>query len=93
MPPTIRLIFWLIALVSLVVAAVWYYNEPGFEPLLALLGVLPAIWEMMISPRSGNMSVKTIRSTDGAVTVAGKTGGDVNAEDVQAKSDVTITNE
>ncbi|MGB0387537.1 MAG: hypothetical protein ACPGWR_22185 [Ardenticatenaceae bacterium] len=61
MPPTIRIIFWLIALISLVVAAVWYYNEPGFEPLLALLGTFPAILEMMISSRGENTSLK--RST------------------------------
>ena len=93
MPPTRRLIFWLIAIISLVVAAVWYYNEPSFEPLLALLGTLPAIWEMMTSSQGGNTSVKGITSTSGTVTVAGKMGGDVNAEDVKAKSDVTITNE
>jgi len=45
MQTTIRIIFWLIALISLMVAAVWYYNEPTFEPLLALLGALPAILE------------------------------------------------
>ena len=47
MQPTIRIIFWLIAILSLVVAALWYYNEPSFEPLLALLGALPAILDLL----------------------------------------------
>ena len=93
MQPTIRIILWLIAILSLIVAAVWYYNEPSFEPLLALLGTLPAVLEIMVSSGSGNMSVKDVESTEGGASIGAKTGGNMNVEGVKAKKDVTITNE
>ena len=44
-------------------------NEPSFEPLLALLGAIPAILEMMMSSRSPNRSVKDVTSKQGGVSV------------------------
>ena len=70
-----------------------YYNEPSFEPLLALLGAIPAILEMMISSGGGNTSVKDVESKQGGVSLGAKTGGDMKVEGVTAKTDVNITNE
>ena len=93
MQPMIRIILWVIAILSLVVAVVWYYNEPSFEPLLALLGGLPAILEMMVSSGGGNTSVENVESKQGGVSVEAKTGGDMKVKGVTAKTDVNIKNE
>lgn len=93
MQNTIRIIFRLIALISLVVAGVWYYNDPSFRSLLALLGALPAILEMMVSSRGGNTSLEDVKSEEGGASLESKTGGDITVKGMTVKGDIKITNE
>lgn len=81
----------LLALVSLIVAIVWYINDRTYEPFLALLGAIAAFTgSFWINRSSGSIRVKNLKSRQGGVTVKGESGGDISAKDIDAKKDVEI---
>lgn len=84
----------LIALVSLIVAIIWYINERNnYEALLALLGAIAAfVGSFWTSNSSGSIRAKNLTSKQGSIKLKGEQGSDIVANELEAEKDIEISN-
>ncbi|MDZ7862433.1 hypothetical protein [Acidovorax sp.] len=77
----------ILAALSFVGAVAWMVKDPGFEPVLAILGASATFIGLMLTDRK-----KTLEPTQNQTVSAGslgiQAGGDVNIGDGRKKSDV-----
>lgn len=84
----------LIALVSLIVAIIWYISDRSdYEAILALLGAIAAfVGSFWTDNPSGTIRAKKLKSNQGGVIVKGESGSDISVTDVEAEKDIHISN-
>lgn len=46
-----RIILWIIALISLVLSALWYINQPGYEPIIAVVTAVSGLIALLITEK------------------------------------------
>ena len=73
----------------LVFAALWFYDERGYEPLIVILGQAISLITIFIEGQSRGVNIQNIKNR-GRVHTDAKTGDNVNVSDVD-DSEVNTT--
>ena len=89
----IQWVLRLIALISFVVALLWFIEDRTYEPFLALLSGIVAIVGAHLVNNISTITAKNLKSNQGKIDIHNKTNGSVDVSDAEADKDIRIQNE